>query len=210
MTSIQSLDPRIARLALHSSEEGFSSLSFEGASFEAFFLQKPGKPYEHAGIVHAPDIDLALLYAKEQYSRRGGQCAGIKVAASSKVWVSVYSENEINAFDTLTQSGLNTLPSGIYEVYILKKRGKQHQFLNTVTLDFNSSLSAMLNLRVEGIQNIWLIAQSNINELSLEDENYWLTLPDKAYRDAAAYKSADKINAFKASNAANNTQPEAD
>ncbi len=38
--------------------------------WEVFTQEKPGAPYEHAGSLRAPDKELALLNARDVYSRR--------------------------------------------------------------------------------------------------------------------------------------------
>jgi ring-1,2-phenylacetyl-CoA epoxidase subunit PaaB len=39
--------------------------------FEVFAQAREGKPFEHGGNIVAPDAELALLYAREFYGRRG-------------------------------------------------------------------------------------------------------------------------------------------
>lgn len=38
--------------------------------WEVFTQEKPGAPHEHAGSVRAPDKEIALLNARDVYSRR--------------------------------------------------------------------------------------------------------------------------------------------
>ncbi len=38
--------------------------------WEVFTQKKSGSPHEHAGSVHAPDAEMALLNARDVYSRR--------------------------------------------------------------------------------------------------------------------------------------------
>ncbi|MBL7928463.1 MAG: 1,2-phenylacetyl-CoA epoxidase subunit B [Bacteroidia bacterium] len=38
--------------------------------WEVFTQEKPGAPFEHAGSLRAPDKELALLNARDVYSRR--------------------------------------------------------------------------------------------------------------------------------------------
>ncbi len=38
--------------------------------WEVFTQPKSGKPHEHAGSLHAPDAETALLNARDVYSRR--------------------------------------------------------------------------------------------------------------------------------------------
>jgi ring-1,2-phenylacetyl-CoA epoxidase subunit PaaB len=46
--------------------------------FEVFAQSREGKPFEHGGNIVAPDPELALLYAREFYGRRG---------ESHRIWV---------------------------------------------------------------------------------------------------------------------------
>lgn len=46
-------------------------MSEEPAIYEVFRREKVGGPMVHAGSVAAPSPDLALIYAREVYGRRG-------------------------------------------------------------------------------------------------------------------------------------------
>lgn len=52
---------------LHHPEQGGSP---EGRVFEVFQQPREGKAFEHGGSVIAPDVEMALLYAREFYGRR--------------------------------------------------------------------------------------------------------------------------------------------
>lgn len=71
MSEITSLDPRIAR-ALIPEEQVTTTLAgnelFE--TFEVFHQAKTGGRHTHVGSVHAPNAEMAYLFAKEQYGRR--------------------------------------------------------------------------------------------------------------------------------------------
>lgn len=72
MDTIQSLDPRINRVAIPT-ELGMEQTLEEHEEFETFevFHQaKTGLRYTHVGSVHAPTPELAFVFAKEQYGRR--------------------------------------------------------------------------------------------------------------------------------------------
>ena len=47
-------------------------------TFEVFMQPREGKAFEHGGSVVAPDLDMALLYAREFYGRRN---------ESNAIWV---------------------------------------------------------------------------------------------------------------------------
>jgi ring-1,2-phenylacetyl-CoA epoxidase subunit PaaB len=39
--------------------------------WEVFYQARTGRPFEHAGSVHAPDAEMALQNARDTYTRRG-------------------------------------------------------------------------------------------------------------------------------------------
>jgi ring-1,2-phenylacetyl-CoA epoxidase subunit PaaB len=43
----------------------------QGLLWEVFIQAKPGIPHKHAGSLHAPDAEMALLSARDVYTRRG-------------------------------------------------------------------------------------------------------------------------------------------
>jgi ring-1,2-phenylacetyl-CoA epoxidase subunit PaaB len=43
----------------------------DGILWEVFTQDRGGKPHEHAGSLHAPDAERALLNARDVYTRRG-------------------------------------------------------------------------------------------------------------------------------------------
>jgi len=46
------------------------STDSQGPVWEVFVQPKPGKPYKHAGSIHAYDKEMALENARDLYSRR--------------------------------------------------------------------------------------------------------------------------------------------
>jgi len=74
MATIISLDPRVTRMAIEqdpgSAPEPKAELD-QFHTYEVFHQGKTGAHHVHVGIVHAPNPELALLLAKEQYGRRG-------------------------------------------------------------------------------------------------------------------------------------------
>ncbi|MEI7802404.1 MAG: 1,2-phenylacetyl-CoA epoxidase subunit B [Sphingobacteriales bacterium] len=93
-------DPRIKRLNV---EETFGktivSEKENWFSWEVFHQKKRGDHHIHVGIVHAPDSELALLFAKEQYGRRL-QCANIWVVKSTDIFTISYDDQDM--FDNAT------------------------------------------------------------------------------------------------------------
>ncbi len=92
--TIISLDPRITRAKLDLS--GITPLESldQFQTYEVFHQKKRGQQHQHVGIVHAPNPDMALLYAKEQYSRRG-ETANLWVVPSNCVFATEYADDDI-------------------------------------------------------------------------------------------------------------------
>ncbi len=59
--------------------------------WEVFTQPRSGAPHEHAGSVHAPDSELALLNARDVYARRG-EAVNIWVVPSAAIVASSPSE----------------------------------------------------------------------------------------------------------------------
>jgi len=109
---INSLDPRIDREQIEAEEKfsGLQSMDF-WQTYEVFHQEKRGEQHQHVGIVHAPEPELAILFAKEQYARRG-ETANIWVVKSAEVFATEYADTDI--FET-TPEKLHRDP-GSYKV----------------------------------------------------------------------------------------------
>jgi len=46
------------------------------------------------------------------------------------------------------------------------------------------------------VYNVWIIERNAIRFTSEDDQELWLTLPEKKFRDAAEYKGGDKLSRF--------------
>ncbi|WP_341834028.1 hypothetical protein WJU16_13505 [Chitinophaga pollutisoli] len=80
-----SLDPRVNRLQLRESGEPVEVQEGENwNSFEVFHQEKRGAHHEHVGCVHAPNAQLALVFAKEQFARRK-KCVNLWVVRSADI-----------------------------------------------------------------------------------------------------------------------------
>lgn len=93
---IVSLDPRVARTEKVEGTVELSPLT-EFQTYEVFHQKKRGEQHEHVGIVHAPNDEMALLFAKDQYARRG-LCVNLWVVKSEHIIASSYEDTDI--FDT--------------------------------------------------------------------------------------------------------------
>ena len=92
---IESLDPRITRAQIdaNSAIDPLGELD-QFQTFEVFHQKKRGQQHVHVGIVHAPNAEMALLYAKEQYARRG-VTSNLWVVPSAAVTATEYFDDDI-------------------------------------------------------------------------------------------------------------------
>jgi ring-1,2-phenylacetyl-CoA epoxidase subunit PaaB len=69
--TIVSLDPRVTRLEI-SSDTAFTPLEplDQHPTYEVFHQERRGEHHVHVGSLHAPNDEIALILAKEQYGRR--------------------------------------------------------------------------------------------------------------------------------------------
>ena len=92
---IKSLDPRISREEILEGES-FQELKPLGhwPTYEVFHQRKRGTHHVHVGSVHAPSADLAVLFGKEQYARRG-TCVNLWVVKTEHVFATEYEDSDI-------------------------------------------------------------------------------------------------------------------
>ncbi|MDZ4838702.1 MAG: hypothetical protein SGJ04_01715 [Bacteroidota bacterium] len=93
-----SLDPRFQRAKLPElDEEVILNASDSFVTFEVFHQKKKGTHHSHVGIVHAPNAEMAMVFAKEQFARRGAT-SNLWIVESSNVLAMDYTDSDI--FDT--------------------------------------------------------------------------------------------------------------
>ena len=98
---IQSLDPRVprAQIELNNPIDPLTELD-QWETYEVFHQKKRGDQHIHVGIVHAANPEMALLFAKEQYARRGVS-VNIWVVKTAQVYSSDYADSDI--FETVPE-----------------------------------------------------------------------------------------------------------
>ncbi len=60
-------------------------------TYEVFHQSKRGDPHIHVGSVHAPDADMALMLARDQFARRL-ECASLWVVATEHITATSYED----------------------------------------------------------------------------------------------------------------------
>jgi ring-1,2-phenylacetyl-CoA epoxidase subunit PaaB len=197
--NVKSLDPRVNRLPalnLPDAIQPKTSLDQLG-TFEVFVQPKDGKPFQHEGIVHAPELEMAYILAKEAFTRRF-TCISLYVVDTRDVFVSAMSEGDQNAYDSLADIKSEEAERKQFEIYHLMKRGKQHVHAGTV--EATSPTEAMITAKQlfgsKTVYNVWAIPTKSIRFTLPDEKDLWNTLPEKKFRDATDYKGGDKLKEF--------------
>ncbi len=192
---MKSLDPRVTRLPQVGEVKPKKPLDQLG-TFEVFVQAKEGKPFQHEGPVHAPNLEMAYVLAKETFTRRF-TCVSIYVVDTRDVFVSPTTEGNQSAYDLIKANSSSSKKT--FEIYQLAKRGKQH--VNAGTVEAGSPEEAMLMAKDlfgagKVIYNVWAIEKNKIRFTTDEEKDLWNTLPEKKFRDASDYKGGDKLKEF--------------
>lgn len=199
----ESLDPRINRAGLVAkSTEHISEPLDQLPTFEVFVQPKEGRPFQHEGIVHATDNEMAFVFAKEQYSRRN-TCSGILTVSTADVYVSPYTDNQNSIYNQIPDPQSDDSGDKEYLVFHLLKRGKQHKLIGSVLAKDHDSAARLAKGEFgdgKAILNLWIIDSECVFSNEPDDQAIWGTLHEKKFRDAIAYRGADKITKFKEEN----------
>ena len=195
---MNSLDPRVNRLPQNVVSNKEEAALSQFSTFEVFVQPNPKKPFQHEGALHAPNLEMAFVMAKEAYTRRF-TCSSLYVAETSNVFVSALSEGDQNAFDMITEPVQGKGKVNSFEIYILQKRGKQTVHVGQVSAD--SPEQAMWNARQQfnkgtPVFQVWAIRTDDIRFTTLDEADFWRTLPEKKFRDASDYKGGEKLKEF--------------
>lgn len=68
-------------------------------SYEVFHQAKRGDPHEHVGAVHAPDAQVALQFARDQFARRL-RCVSLWVVRTCDITATDYQDETFFAQST--------------------------------------------------------------------------------------------------------------
>lgn len=195
---MNSLDPRVTRLPEEIPANTSPKVPMDQfGTYEVFVQARDGKPFQHEGIVHAPNLEMAFLLAKETFTRRF-TCVSIYVVETRDVFVSKLTEGEDDAYQFIKETKIDGQKES-FEIFHLHKRGKQHVHVGTVVAGTHDEAMWVAKHELKSdkqVFNIWAIRTKDIRFTSEEEQDLWLTLPEKKFRDAAAYKGGDKLKSF--------------
>ena len=195
---MKSLDPRVSRLPEIPAEIVPKIPLDQLGTFEVFVQPRENKPFQHEGIVHASDPEMAFVLAKEAFTRRF-LCYSMYIVETSNVYVSPMTEDDQNAYDLIDDHFEKGKSPTQFEIYHLFKRGKQHQHVGQVTAASHHEAMVIAKEELKGdkqVYNVWTIKTGDIRFTKPEESDLWNTLPEKKFRDASDYKGGDKLKNF--------------
>lgn len=209
---MKSLDPRVERLPQIDVESPLQPKAplDQFGTYEVFVQAKEGKPFQHEGIVHASDLEMAFILAKESLTRRF-TCVSLFVTDTRHVIMGATTEGDVNAYDMIEIKDAPIPPSGLsaeataqagvrgpFEVFHLPKRGKQHVHAGSVDATTMEEAFAEAKKKFGSVKayNVWVVPREKIRFTAEEEKDLWRTLPDKRFRDAGDYKGGDKLKDF--------------
>jgi len=197
---MESLDPRLNRVDLDSFRNSTPKNTLDQfETYEVFVQVKESKPYQHEGAVHAPNEEMAFLFAKEQFSRRG-TCTGVAVCKTENLTFTPTMDNGKNVYDEFEPKDPEIGEYERYEIFHMFRRGKQHQHIGHIEASsfaeaFNKSKALYNNDKT--VLNVWLCKTDEMLFIDEDFRDIWYTLSEKSFRDATAYRALDKIKKFK-------------
>jgi ring-1,2-phenylacetyl-CoA epoxidase subunit PaaB len=197
---VKSLDPRVNRLPLIGEPGQILPKAplDQFGTYEVFVQPKEGKAFQHEGIVHAPNLEMAFVLAKEAFTRRF-TCVSLYVTDTRNVYVSPMTDGTVSSYSLVNDVPAQTGEKVSYEIYHLLKRGKQHGHAGTVEAVTPQKAMAEAKKKFGSekvVYNIWAIRTKDIRFTSPTEQELWLTLPEKKFRDASDYKGGDKLKEF--------------
>ncbi len=93
--SIKSLDPRVTREKLPEQPDTNPIKELiNWQTYEVFHQTKKGDRHIHVGSLHAPNSEMALLLAKEQFARRY-KCVNLWVVKTGDVHATDYEDEDM-------------------------------------------------------------------------------------------------------------------
>ena len=88
-----SLDPRVKRLGVDDSVYKLSENEC-WTTFEVLHQKKTGAHHTHVGSVHAPNHEMAMIFAKEQFGRRLA-CVNLWVIKTSDILTIKHNDSDL-------------------------------------------------------------------------------------------------------------------
>jgi ring-1,2-phenylacetyl-CoA epoxidase subunit PaaB len=169
--------------------------------FEVFLQEKPGKPHQNVGSVHAPDAEIALLNARDVFVRRP-ECSSLWVAPAAAILAKT--AEEVASNPAWVDEGIT--PETPAETYYVFQKQTQRNVMTYVThvgeVTAQSPQQALNKARAKFAGRnvfVWWVCPVRLITGSAPDEIDSLFAParSKHYRQPAAYRTVTAIRQAK-------------
>ncbi len=159
--------------------------------FEVLKQDAPGKPHQAVGSVHAPDLEMALLMARDVFVRRP-RCHSLWVAPAEAIFS--VTQEELDAHPPwLTAPTAAEADETTYLVFRKTSQRRSMTFVEHVGDVTASSPQAALRLGLTRFAAVptwvwWVIPAGAVAQSQEEDSASWFEpADDKTYRHQSAY-----------------------
>ena len=158
-------------------------------TYVVFHQASEGKPHLHAGSVHAPDPDMAMMNARDVFVRRPS-CVSLWVAPSSAVFARTLEQLASSDWDQ-GQRGKR----GLLEKYVVFKKNQHAGACSLYAVVEAESASNALKILLAGKNAAdgllwWVIRENLITKSNPEDiESMFAPAAAKPYRDHSDFKT---------------------
>lgn len=163
--------------------------------YEVFLQEREGLPHEHVGGVHAPDIEMALLNARDVFARRP-TCLSMWVVPTSGILSKTRQELE----SWQTPRKVRPVEVITFLVFCKHKPAGSHVYVGEIEA---GSIEAALSAALEKYRSTpepytwWLFQDSSVLKSAPEDvEAMFDPALDKPYRQSSYYKVISAMRRF--------------
>jgi len=146
-----------------------------------YTMKREGAPYKWAGYVDAPDVELALQFAREHYGR-DETCVGIIAHEHEDATDGEYSLEPLQAGDATGSDGQS------WTVFTLERRGGNHQTAGTVNAPDAATAIERATATHAGpkVRSIRVVPTTCIHETTESELTIWRS-HDMNYKLAKGY-----------------------
>lgn len=172
--------------------------------FYVFKQDRPDEPHLNCGALHAPDVEMALLSARDVFVRRP-ECVSLWVVPADAVASVTRDGLAALAVDT-TEDPRSPVT---FEVFSKPARKGQHAHVGQVeATTAREALERAAHQFDDDVWVWWVVPTSEIMVSREEDAPAWFEpARDKLYRDQSFYKTEGLIRRIRAASERDTSQP---
>jgi ring-1,2-phenylacetyl-CoA epoxidase subunit PaaB len=173
----------------------------QGPRFEVFQQDRPDRPHQNVGSVHAPDAEVALLNARNVFVRRPA-CLSLWVAPTDAILARTSQELEE---DSGRQQETAVAGTAEESYYVFQKRS-QRRSMTYVTYAGEVTASSPRQALARAVAQYgdgdvyvwWVCPERAITRTSEEDiESLFMPAHTKTYRQPQAYRTYTQMKELK-------------